>query len=102
VFVIGILREVPVPSNGLVVFSCPGLKSFENKSELQMRCSTSTNKLEWVGGTRLTWPECACVDKVVNSDKCPEMHSISTKYAESDGESEINCFAVGRLDSKLV
>jgi len=77
-------RQPPVPAGGTVIYHCPGLKSFKNETDWTVTCSPDTSEFEWTPPL-LIWPECGCDDAAVRRDMCPELHSIQTNYAHSDG-----------------
>ena len=43
--------------------------------------------------------ECGCDDAAVRRDMCPELHSIQTNYAHSDGKDHAK--SLGRADGQL-
>ena len=77
-------RQPPVPAGGTVIYHCPGLKSFQNKTDWTVTCSADTSEFEWTPPL-LNWPECGCDDSAVKRNECPQLHSIQTYYAHSEG-----------------
>ena len=49
-------RQPPVPSGGKVIYHCPGLKSFQDKTEWAVTCSPDTQDFEWTDLPDLNWP----------------------------------------------